>query len=64
MMIDKGEFAEWENVHGNYYGTIKSKLNDSIKKNEIVLLELDVNGTTSIQKIYPNHSYSIFIIPP
>tara|TARA_Y100000591_G_C21695648_1_gene625518 strand:+ start:417 stop:983 length:567 start_codon:yes stop_codon:yes gene_type:complete len=64
MMIDAGEFAEWENVHGNFYGTMKSRLNDSIKKNEIVLLELDVNGTTSIQKIYPNHSYSIFIIPP
>ena len=64
LMIDKCEFAEWENVHGNYYGTLKSKLSDSIKNKETVLLELDVNGTTSIQKLYPNHSYSIFIIPP
>ena len=64
VMIDEGEFAEWENVHGNFYGTIKSKLNDSIKNKETVLLELDVNGTASIQKLYPNHTYSIFIIPP
>ena len=64
LMVDKGHFAEWENVHGNFYGTPKSRLNESIKKNETVLLELDVNGTTSIQKLYPNHSYSIFIIPP
>ena len=64
VMIDKGEFAEWENVHGNFYGTLKSKLNTSIKNQEIVLLELDVNGTTSIQELYPNNSYSIFIIPP
>tara|TARA_B100000579_G_C22508703_1_gene700441 strand:+ start:48 stop:614 length:567 start_codon:yes stop_codon:yes gene_type:complete len=63
-MIDKSEFAEWESVHGNFYGTLKSKLNDSIKNEETVLLELDVNGTTSIQKLYPNHSHSIFIIPP
>ena len=63
-MIDKGEFAEWENVHENFYGTLKSKLNTSIKNQEIVLLELDVNGTTSIQELYPNNSYSIFIIPP
>ena len=63
-MIEKGEFAEWENVHENYYGTLKSKLNDSIKNKETVLLELDVNGTSSIQKLYPSHSYSIFIIPP
>ena len=63
-MIDRDEFAEWENVHGNFYGTPKSKLSESIKNKEIVLLELDVNGTTSIKKLYPNHSYSIFIIPP
>ena len=63
-LIDEGEFAEWENVHGNFYGTPKSKLKDSIKNNKIVLLELDVNGTTSIQKLFPKHSYSIFIIPP
>jgi len=64
LMIDRGEFAEWENVHGNFYGTLKSKLNDSIKNKETVLLELDVNGTTSIQKLYPKCSHSIFIIPP
>ena len=42
----------------------KSNLDGSIKNKETVLLELDVNGTTSIQKLYPKHSYSIFIIPP
>ena len=31
---------------------------------KIVLLELDVNGTSSIQKLYPENSYSIFIVPP
>ena len=30
----------------------------------IVLLELDVNGTSSIQNLYPNNSHSIFIVPP
>ena len=28
-MIDRDEFAEWENVHGNFYGTPKSKLSES-----------------------------------
>ena len=64
MLIDKGNLAEWENVHGNYYGTVKSYLDDAIMKNEVVLLELDVNGTESIQKLYPENSYSIFIVPP
>ena len=64
MLIDKGHLAEWENVHGNYYGTVKSCLDDAIMKSKVVLLELDVNGTDSIQKLYPKNSYSIFIVPP
>lgn len=63
-LIDNGEFAEWENVHGNYYGTLKSYLDSAIHKRKTVLLELDVNGTASIQNLYPNNSYSIFIVPP
>ena len=63
-LIDKGELAEWENVHGNYYGTVRSGLDDAIMKNKVVLLELDVNGTKSIQKLYPKNSHSIFIVPP
>ena len=61
---DKEKFAEWENVHGHYYGTIKSKLDEAILNKKIVLLELDVNGTMTIRKLYPNHSHSIFIVPP
>lgn len=64
VLIDKGQLAEWENVHGNYYGTLKSSLDDAIMGNKIVLLELDVNGTQSIQNLYPENSYSIFIVPP
>ena len=61
---DNSQFAEWENVHGQYYGTIKSELDEAILDDKIVLLELDVNGTMAIQKLYPEHSYSIFIVPP
>ncbi len=61
---DNEEFAEWENVHGQYYGTIKSELDEAILNKKIVLLELDVNGTMSIRKLYPEHSHSIFIVPP
>ena len=61
---DDKRLAEYENVHGQYYGTIKSKLDAAINNKKTVLLELDVNGTMSVRKLYPNHSYSIFIVPP
>ena len=63
-LIENGKFAEWENVHGNYYGTLKSYLDSAIEKKQTVLLELDVNGTESIQELYPNNSHSIFIVAP
>ena len=63
-LIENGKFAEWENVHGNYYGTLKAHLDSAIDEKRIVLLELDVNGTSSIQNLYPKNSHSIFIVPP
>ena len=57
-------FAEWEDVHGQYYGTIKLNLDTAIANNTILLLELDVKGSMSIVQLYPEQSFSIFILPP
>ena len=63
-LIDISYFAEWEEVHGFYYGTSKISLEDTIKKNEMLLLEMDVKGALAIKKLYPNKTFSIFITPP
>ena len=57
-------FAEWEDVHGQYYGTLKLNLDTAIANNTILLLELDVKGSMSIVQLYPEQSFSIFISPP
>lgn len=63
-LIDKSFFAEWENVHGFYYGTSKDLISKIIENNEMLLLEMDVKGALSIKKLYPNKTFSIFITPP
>ena len=63
-LIENSFFAEWEKVHGFYYGTSKDSLNNTINKNEMLLLEMDVKGALSIKKLYPNKTFSIFITPP
>ena len=63
-LITKGYFMEWENVHGFYYGTSKISLEKAIEKNNVLLLEMDVKGSMRIKKLYPENTYSIFIIPP
>ncbi|MBA07958.1 MAG: guanylate kinase [Candidatus Marinimicrobia bacterium] len=62
--ISDDAFAEWEDVHGQYYGTLKLNLDTAIANNTILLLELDVKGSMSIVHLYPEQSFSIFILPP
>ena len=63
--IKENKFVEWEKIHGNFfYGTLKSSLDEAIKNDKTILLELDVKGAMSVKKLYPNKSLSIFIEPP
>ena len=62
--IDKNEFIEWNYHFDCYYGTSKSQIQKSINKKNLILLELDVKGALSIQKLYPDQTVSIFVEPP
>jgi guanylate kinase len=62
-MIEKYEFIEWAKVHGNYYGTSKTFLDETLKSGKDVLLEVDVQGGVSIKRQYPR-ACMIFIMPP
>ena len=64
LMINKKQFAEYEDVHGQYYGTLKSNFDDSIIQGKSLLLELDVKGAMSIKELYPKKTLSIFVKPP
>ena len=63
-LIVKGHFVEWQNVHGFYYGTSVSSLKNAIDDDKIMLLEMDVKGSMAIKKLYPEQTFSIFIMPP
>ena len=63
-LIVQGHFVEWQNVHGFYYGTSVSNLENAIKNDKIMLIEMDVKGSMSIKKLFPEQTFSIFIMPP
>ena len=63
-LIIQGHFVEWQNVHGFYYGTSLSNLENAIENDKIMLIEMDVKGSMSIKKLYPDQTFSIFIMPP
>lgn len=61
--ISKDEFLEYAYVHTNYYGTPKEFVMDEVKKGEIVLLEIDVQGALQIKKNY-SEAVFVFLLPP
>ena len=61
--IEKNEFIEYAKVHGNYYGTPKSYVQERIKEGDIVILEIDVQGALQVKENYPGAVY-IFLLPP
>lgn len=56
-------WAEWANVHGNYYGTSAEFLDRCVLSGQNVLLDIDVQGTIQLLERYPD-SITIFIAPP
>ena len=61
--IEQGKFLEFEQVHGNYYGTLKEVVERHISAGRVVLFDIDVNGALSIKKHYPQ-AILIFLKPP
>jgi len=61
--IDKGEYLEWDEVHGNYYGTLKIPLFDAINKGKCPLLVIDVQGYRQVRKyVSDDELCSVFIL--
>lgn len=62
--IQAGQFAEWAQVHGNYYGTSRKVIDEAFAQGKSVLLDIDVQGAAQLKKAYPKNCYQIFIAPP
>jgi len=62
-MINDGEFLEWARVHGNFYGTPRSFIEEKLGKNKDVILEIDTQGARQVKRIFPDGVF-IFILPP
>lgn len=59
----RGEFLEWAEVHGNYYGTSRVMVENEMKLGTDILLEIDWQGARQVKSLFPQAA-SIFILPP
>lgn len=61
--VDAGEFVEWAEVHGEFYGTLRSETDRWLQGGRNVLLDIDVQGGRAVRHAYPDGVF-IFVLPP
>ncbi len=62
-MVAAGEFVEWADVFGNFYGTSWKQLRAAQAAGKDVLLDIDVQGHQQVRRRLPEVA-SVFILPP
>ncbi len=62
-MRERGDFLEWAEVHGNFYGTSRSWLLAEMRAGRDTLLEIDWQGAQQVRALMPD-AVGIFIAPP
>ncbi len=62
--IQNGNFLEWANVHGNYYGTSLRAINDALAQSKIVIFDIDVQGHDIVRSKLDAITTSVFITTP
>ena len=60
---DQGQFLEWAEVHGHFYGTSRAWIESQMLSGSDVMLEIDWQGAQQIRKLIPSVQW-IFIFPP
>jgi guanylate kinase len=59
----RGDFLEWAEVHGHYYGTSRPWIEQRLGAGRDVLLEIDWQGARQVRNALPQ-AIGIFILPP
>ena len=68
-LVEVDAFIEYAKIHDNYYGSLKKTFLELFLKDQDVLFNIDVQGTTSLKNLqssYPflkNRVISVFVMP-
>lgn len=66
-MIENGEFLEWAEIHGNYYGTSLASFQDAASSGRLPILEIDIQGAQTVHSKEQERGFAakyLFISPP
>jgi guanylate kinase len=61
---DRGDLLEWAQVHGNFYGTPRKPVEQSLSRGQDMMFDIDWQGTKQIVEKMAADVVSVFILPP
>jgi guanylate kinase len=61
--LSAGEFLEHAEVHGNLYGTLRSKVEEKLEEGRVVILEIEPQGAAQVRAVWPD-AHLVFVIAP
>jgi guanylate kinase len=61
--LARGEFLEYAEVFGNYYGTNRESFERAVHEGRDLLLDIDVQGARQLKVAIPE-AISVFVLPP
>lgn len=62
--VSAGDFFEWEEIHGNRYGTLQAAVQAAIDGSADLLLDIDIRGALNFKKRLPDNTVIVFLAPP
>ncbi len=62
--IKAGNFLEYAEVHGNYYGTSLKPVREALNEGKLVIFDIDVQGHRLVRAKMNDITTSAFITPP
>lgn len=62
-MIQNDELIEWAQYVGNYYGTPRRFVEETLASGKDILLEIEVQGAVQVKQRFPQGIF-IFLVPP
>jgi len=61
--IERGEFVEWAEVHGHFYGSPQSVVDEARARKGVAIFDIDVQGGQAIKRKHPD-AVTVFVLPP
>jgi len=64
QLVAEGAFAEWAEVHGKRYGTLRDSVRRALAAGEIAVFDIDVQGGRQVKSHWPREAVAVFVLPP